>query len=145
MTNKTISLAFAIALLLAACNSQKSEETSQQASTETPISMETDIPFSVAKNYFVRNDYKDAPLHLLKITSQADFDQVFGMATTMGANGKPTPIDFSAQYAVACISQTSDQVSSLEVTNLKKVADTILVSYTQSQGEKQSYSNTKAN
>lgn len=42
-----------------------------------------EIPYREAKNYFVKNNI-DAAIDNPKFETQGEFDQVFGMATTMG-------------------------------------------------------------
>ena len=57
------------------------------------------IPYTVAKNYFLSNTVD--VLTDTVITDQTRFNQLFGMATTMGPDGKPTPVDFSRQFVFA--------------------------------------------
>ena len=66
------------------------------------------IPFTVARNYFVKNTYKKGDLAGNKICSKVLFDKVFGMATVMGKNGQPTTIDFKKQFVIAVINDVSD-------------------------------------
>ncbi|MFN8310394.1 MAG: hypothetical protein U0T73_10570 [Chitinophagales bacterium] len=68
----------------------------------------TPVEFQRASNYFVKNTYRDAPLKVLKFTDAKKFKAVFGMATVMGKNGAPTPIDFSKQMVIAIIGSTTD-------------------------------------
>ena len=62
---------------------------------------DTQVPFVVAHNYFVRNDAIE-PIPA-KIVSLDEFEQYFGMAAFMGKKGQPTPIDFETQYAIAVV------------------------------------------
>lgn len=140
MTNKILAIALTAALFTSACgNNQEATETENVTTQAVAQPTETDVPFVVAQNYFVRNDYQDKELHSLKITTQADFDNVFGMAATMGANGQPTALDFSKQYVIACIAPTSDTIHSLEAGSLKKSGDTLTLTYKQTDGEKRSF------
>ena len=140
MTKRTLIFTIISTLSFIACNSTKNERnTKQESKTETVKSVETDVPFTEAKNYFVKNTYKDGELSNPKISTQADFDKIFGMATTMGENGKPTPIDFSKQFVVAVIGQTTDKATKLSVNSLKKIDHSMTLTYTQIEGEKQTY------
>lgn len=135
---KTLFLLVSSVLFLSACTSksiEKSEEKSQQIAEKRS----TEVPFIEAKNYFVANTYKDEALPNPKITSQEEFNKYFGMAATMGENGKPTAIDFSKQYAIAVIGKTTDKATTLQINSLKKDGDSIVLNYSQTEGEKQSY------
>jgi hypothetical protein len=52
----------------------------------------TDIGYVIAKNYYVKNSVEtiDNP----KIESKERFNEIFGMATLQGEDGKPTEINF---------------------------------------------------
>lgn len=66
------------------------------------------IPYTVAQNYFVKNTYNKGDLKVNKICSKAEFDKIFGMATVMGKDGKPTTIDFKKQFVIVVINDVSD-------------------------------------
>ena len=59
------------------------------------------VPYTIARNYFVRNDSKFRGNKLIK--NQDDFDAIFGKAATMGEGGTPTPIDFGKQFVLAIV------------------------------------------
>jgi hypothetical protein len=88
-----------------------------------------EIPYTLAKNYFVKNTYIDGQLKNPKITSQEIFDQYFGMATLMGEGGQPTPIDFSKQYVIAVIGAESDNLPTMSVKSVNKNKKDIMVNY----------------
>lgn len=95
--------------------------------------------YSVAKNYFVRNDVHS--VSSMKITSQAEFDNVFGMATHMGKYGRPTEIDFSKQFVYAKIMPVTDISTSLQLSSVSRLAGNKLqITFEIKRGEKQSYS-----
>lgn len=119
--------------MMNACNSSKN-------STETENPKEVDMPFVTAKNYFVKNTFQDGSLSTLKLSNQADFDSIFGMATVMGSDGKPTAIDFSKQYAVSIIGSTTDKENSISINSLKKSDSVLVLEYKLIEGEKQSFS-----
>ncbi len=56
----------------------------------------------------------------------------------MGKDGKPSPIDFSTQNVVALIGQTTDLATTIKVQSLENIDSTIVLTYTQTNGEKQS-------
>lgn len=79
-------------------------------------------------------------MHLLKITSREDFDKIFGMAAVMGKDSMPTNIDFARQYVIAVICKTTNHSAALDVSDLVKSNDSIMVNYKYTEGEKTSYS-----
>lgn len=97
------------------------------------------IPYTVAKNYFVKNSVTDTVA--CKITTRNEFDRLFGMATIMGENGKPTPVDFDKEYVIAVIRPVTDSSTTLIPVSLEKTKeDAILFSYKTETGKKQTYS-----
>lgn len=80
-----------------------------------------DVPFSVARNYFVNNSVEQLPS--APITSREQFDRFFGAAAVMGKDGQPTPIDFSRQYVIAVAKPASDRQVSLDPVSLQSTAD----------------------
>ncbi|MNK00654.1 hypothetical protein D3C87_184430 [compost metagenome] len=77
-----------------------------------------DVPYTLAKNYFIKNTYPDKDFHFIRITSQEKFDEIFGMATLMGDSGKPTAIDFAKNFVIALINGASNNVSELKINTL---------------------------
>lgn len=97
------------------------------------------IPYAVVRGYFVKND---ADLSLLKdgkITSEKDFSALFGAATVMGEDGKPTVIDFTKQYVIAIVADQTDSAVVLNPLKLEKAGDNLTFTYEYKVGEKQSY------
>lgn len=140
MTKTILPLTITVLLFFNACSSSKTtDEKKQESLSQTMKSTESDVPFLEAKNYFVNNTYEDGGLSNPKITTQADFDMIFGMATTMGENGKPTPIDFSKQYVIALIEQKNDRDANIEIKSLKKIGNTITLAYHLAEAQKQTY------
>lgn len=109
------------------------------AAVETQNKTQTiNIAFTEAKNYFVNNSAKklDNP----KIETAEKFHEIFGMATTMGKDGKPTEIDFTQQYVIAVIFPETVFKTSIEILNLQKNANNeITLTYKSTTGEKGSY------
>src|SRR5690606_421082 len=96
------------------------------------------VPYTAGANYFVSNQVEDRVLFEPKITSQSDFDQLFGMATVMGKNGKPTSIDFSKQYVIAYIDQSSNRTVNLKVKSLTQTGDKITLTISKTHSGKES-------
>lgn len=103
---------------LGACqNTSKNEDATKQGEeTASPKHDKADVPFTVAKNYFLKNTVEtlDHP----KFTTSEEFEENFGMATTMGESGKPTPIDFSKQYVIAVALPETNVETKLEPIDL---------------------------
>ena len=98
------------------------------------------IAYTVAKNIFVRNDYKPASLKDHKITDLNTYNATFGQATTMGPDGKPTQIDFSKQFAIAIIPPVTDIATTLAPISLQQQKGKLIFEYSITTGSKQSYS-----
>ena len=62
------------------------------------------------------------------------------MATTMGKDGKPTPIDFSKQFVLAIVLPVTDFATEINPVKVEEKGDSLLYSYEVKTGEKQSYS-----
>ena len=140
MINKIFSIAIVGALVFSSCNTtaKNSDNTKQHEPDQAAAAAaaEQDVPFTIANRYFVSNKYKDGDLKNPKISDQEQFDELFGMATIMGPNGKPTPIDFSRQYVVTVIGELTGRGTEISPVSLKQQADTILLSYKMTEHEK---------
>ncbi len=100
----------------------------------------TDIPFTQAKNYFVKNSYKKGDLKVNKILTQKEFDDIFGMACLMGNEGKPTPIDFKKQFVLVVINDETNVSTDLIPKSLKKEKKNKLIfEYETKIGKEQNY------
>ncbi len=99
---------------------------------------EQTVSFTEARNYFFRND---APMPAsLKITTKEEFDRYFGMATTMGDDGQPTPIDFSRRFVIAKVLPATNVRSEITDVSLNETgADELRLRYRVSQGQEMSY------
>jgi len=140
MTRVGLIISFFILLIMNACKSSKKSEGIKNIHTSEILSDDKiAVPFVEAKNYYIRNDYKDSTFHILKITTQNEFYNIFGMATTMGKEGKPTPIDFSKQYIIACIAKIASNIGAIEVTGLTKIKKAFILTYHLSEIETQSF------
>ena len=85
---KKVLFAFAALIALAACGNKQAATPTSEDNVES-----SEVAFEVAKNYFFKNNQviPEYP----KIVSEEEFNKLFGMATTMGEDGKPTAIDFT--------------------------------------------------
>lgn len=95
------------------------------------------IPFTIATHYFVNNT-AGAPVDSV-ITSASRFNELFGMATTMGPEGKPTPVDFSKQFVIAVGRPETAIATALEATGLHMENDTLVFDYRMTTGEQQTF------
>lgn len=98
---------------------------------------ETVVPFSVARNYFVRSD-ADVPENV-KITDQATFEGVFGMAAFMGRDGQPTSIDWDKEFVIAVVKPVTDAETILEPLSLVKKGKSLVLNYSLKTGPSMSY------
>jgi Uncharacterized conserved protein len=128
---KKVLLAFAVLLGLVACTTNKA------TSAEKSV-VSSEVPFTVAEHYFF-NKGQDIPVNP-KITSEELFKQLFGMATVMGENGKPTKIDFSKQFVLAVVLPVTDINTEINPVKVEEKGDTLFYHYDVKTGEKQSFS-----
>ena len=97
-----------------------------------------EVPFTVARNYFFRND-ASVPKNA-KITDQAAFDRLFGAAAFMGKDGEPTRIDFGGQFVIAVVNPVTDVATELKPVSLSKENGELIFNYKETLGEKQTWS-----
>ena len=79
-----------------------------------------DIPFTIANPYFVKNTVPQGQLENPKIETIEEFEKYFGSATTMGEDGKPTPIDFNMQFIIAVLGSDTDIETNIVPVSLQK-------------------------
>jgi len=96
-----------------------------------------DIKYSEAKNYYFRNDAV-APSSP-KITSQEQFDELFGAAPVMGTDGEPTQIDFTKQFVIATILPETDCPTEIIPRTLKTSGDSLIFTYKANRREKSTF------
>lgn len=125
---KNVFILFSILLLIGCNSSVKSGDST----------LNEEVPYKEAKNYFVKSNI-DAAIGSPKFETQQEFEKVFGMATTMGENGKPTPIDFSKEFVVAQIEDPSTQTIELKPVSIRKNSNILEIKYKRIAGENQSY------
>lgn len=96
------------------------------------------IPYEVAERYFVRNDIKGLPPRT--ITSAEEFQRYFGMASVMGAGGRPTDIDFNKSFVICIATDPTDIDTDLSVISLSETDKGRLdLRYSVRRGDKMTY------
>lgn len=108
MKISTITSAFILlfTLSLMSCKSSDSKDSDKS------------VPFTIAENYFVRNDVTDHKPRVIE--TEEDFNNTFGMATTMGENGKPTSIDFDSEFVIAVLLPPTNKETNIKPVSLVK-------------------------
>ena len=143
MNLKITSVITAIGFIIISCGQRSIKQEGERSKDSTAITSvkatNAVIPFFEAKNYFVKNTYKNKKVATLKVTTQEEFDKVFGPAAVMGENGKPTQIDFSKQYALAVIAPITDKQTSVTANSLTYRDTEIVLDYKITEGERQSF------
>ncbi|MBR4438475.1 MAG: hypothetical protein IKS79_05145 [Bacteroidales bacterium] len=128
---KKIVIALALIGAIMSCKSYNQAEPAVENTAE-------EISFETAKNYFFKNN-QEIPANP-KITDSLQFANLFGMATVMGENGKPTPIDFNSQFAVAVVLPVTDMSTEILPQTVVMQNDTLRYTYEVEVGDKQSFS-----
>ena len=130
---KKILFAFAAVIALAACGNKQAATSILDGNVES-----SEVVFEVAKNYYFKNNQviPEYP----KIVSKEEFNKLFGMATTMGKDGKPTAIDFTKQFVVAIVLPVTDFATVINPIKVEEKGDSLLYTYEIKTGEKQSFS-----
>jgi hypothetical protein len=143
MKKNVLGVAVVAAFVISSCNSGKSTTGNANVHAVEEVSAQdtsTKVPFTTAENYFVKNTYKNEQVENLKITTQEEFDKIFGMAATMGDRGMPTRIDFSKQYVIAVIGTVTNKKTDFTVNDLLQKSKEIVLNYTLATGEELSFS-----
>lgn len=117
-------------MVMAACGNEQTNAPEGNVANE--------VTFEVAKNYFFKKGSDVLP-EGQKITSEEAFNNLFGMATTMGKDGKPTPIDFSKQFVLAIVLPVTDFSTEINPVKLEEKGNSLLYSYKVKKGEKQTF------
>lgn len=120
-------VAAALLLSIIACNSN-SKTSENQSDNKQNMEMKVDaIGFKTAENYFVKNTVEEAVP--TKITSQEEFDKYVGMATTMGDQGKPTPIDFNKEFVIIVDHNSTEKKVEISPIGLNKNEKSLTLTY----------------
>lgn len=129
-------------VLFTAC---RSNDGSSAVPPKTAIMVEAsearELPYTIAQHYFVKNTEEANTLYASKIGTREEFDARFGMAATMGAQGRPTAIDFTTQYVIAVAVPQTDTATELRpVSLLKSTTGQVIFTYISVKKEKLSFS-----
>jgi len=140
MTRQILIVTLFSGLIFASCQSGEKSDSAetQNAEAASHAIVTGNIPFRKAERYFVKNTVStiDNP----KIETQEAFDAIFGAATTMGKDGKPTEIDFEKQYVIAVTLPETDFSVTIEPLSLtKNERKEVVLSYKLIIGDKQTY------
>lgn len=130
---KNVLIIFAALIILAACNKKQTIMSATGNESES-----SEVVFEVAKNYFFKND-QEIPASP-KILSAEEFEKLFGMATTMGDDGKPTEIDFTKQFVLAIVMPVTHLATEIKPVRVEEQGDTLFYYYKGKVGEAHSYS-----
>ena len=141
----TIPLALAIALSSCKSPSEKQDDqqetpTSPEATTSVPMTKLTPSSLNVVplEGYFVKNTVStEQESTLVLISTQAEFDQSFGIAKTM--TNTITPIDFTQNKVVAIFTKPSDLKTNIQLDRASVHGEILTANYNIDQGEKQSF------
>ncbi|MBI0067839.1 MULTISPECIES: hypothetical protein [unclassified Snodgrassella] len=97
----------------------------------------TPVTYQLANNYFIKNNVTGlVPRH---IRSSAEFTRYFGMAETMGKNGKPTPIDFAFQDVIVYDAGIVQKQLEITPLTLNHAQDKLILDVRIRSGARQSY------
>jgi hypothetical protein len=130
---KKILSSFLMLILLTTCgNNQTAVSAAKDSETYN------EVPFETAKNYFFKKA-QTSPTSI-KIDNAELFGNLFGMATTMGKDGKPTEIDFTKQFVWAIVLPVTDVETEIMPIRVEERNDTLFYHYEIKTGEKLSYS-----
>ncbi len=128
MKKTFFALTCGILFLLASCGGSQTQKNDFQTSpAAVKQKTATAIPYREADNYFFRND---APMPTNpKINTQEEFDALFGMATVMGDDGRPTAIDFNRQFVIAVVHPVTKKDVELDDERLLDDGQTLTFEY----------------
>lgn len=113
---------------------------SPKNSATSGVDQANEVPYVIAKNYYVKNTFEADTLVNAAITTPDEFNKYFGMAGTMGKDGKPTPIDFSEEYVIAIITPKTSKAVTLIPKKLINDGNNLTFTYQYKSGKEQSFS-----
>lgn len=97
------------------------------------------VPCKTVENFFVRNDVEGMPPMIIKASDE--FERYFGMAATMGPDGRPTDVDFNKNYVICVALPPTDLDTDLSVESLSEAREgKLILRYAIRRGERRSYS-----
>jgi len=108
---------------MSACGSKHDNKT-----TTTPkVTDVNTVEYNIARNYFFNNNVEvpDNPI----VTTQENFEQLYGMAAVMGKDGAPTPIDFSKEFVIGIVLPITNDYTEIIPEALEKEGDVLTLYY----------------
>lgn len=128
-------MSFLLAGSLCACS--HSAAVTANSSAQVFNQSATPVAYQLADNYFIKNTVTGlVPRH---ISSSVEFARYFGMAATMGKNGKPTPIDFAAHDVIVYDAGIVQKQLEITPLTLNYAQDKLILDVRIRSGERQSY------
>ena len=98
---------------------------------------QSELPYTRMRNYYVRND-AELPIER-KIDDRATFESLFGMATLMGTDGQPTPVDWDSEFVLAVVNPATNYQTELGPESLRQENGELVFTFIEAVGKKQSY------
>lgn len=92
------------------------------------------VAYSEARHYFFNNDAQlpSSPV----VTTQTEFDRLYGAAAVMGSDGQPTPVDFARQFVIGIVLPLTNDYTEVVPGRLTREGDTLTLHYTLRVGER---------
>lgn len=118
MIKKIFTITSAFILLSCMNNAQQESHQNHNETQKENSATAQNVSYTVLKNYFVKNtvgEWKET-----RIDTQEKFDEVFGAATVMGEQGKPTSIDFSKESVITIILPETDVETTIVPISISK-------------------------
>lgn len=97
------------------------------------------VPFAEAHRYFYGNNHAAPEGHVMKIETEAQLREYFGMAAVMGEGGLPTAIDFEKQFAAAIILPVTDYDTEITDVAFAEKDGKLVASYKVKKGVKRGF------
>lgn len=119
-----------LALLCCQCTASRELRLARKGAKE--------VPYTVLKNYCVRNDVNTTKLQRLIFDNEDDFKAFFGIAPLMG--GLPTDINWKRQYVIAVLLPETNRPTMVTPMEVKQSPGNIIFKYQVNRGHKTSYS-----
>ncbi len=95
------------------------------------------VPYTVLKNYYVRNDVNATKLQRLIIDNEQDFNSYFGPAAVMG--GLPTDINWKTQFVIAVVLPETERTTNVIPKDVKQSPGNVIFEYALNKGHKTGY------
>ena len=97
------------------------------------------IAFTTLSNYYVNNTVDTKKKITKSFSSEAEFNEYFGAAAVMGANGQPTYVNWKTQYVLAVILPETDRATEAYPLSVVQNGNAVIFNYKVDKGDKQSW------